>query len=109
VPIVGLPSLSVLGSKSFSSLKALLMSPSAVLRAARHGSQSATEIAVMGPGARCFPQHALSVAKALRYLLNLAVISRCIAVIATEKSDRVDNAVLTLECVVSHVVGSFNT
>jgi hypothetical protein len=51
------------------------------------------EIAVMEPGARCFPQHALSVAKALRYLLNLAVISRCIAVIATEKSDQVDKLV----------------
>ena len=78
------------------------MSPSAALRAARQGSQSVTEIAAMEiaampPDARCFPQHARSVARVPKYPLNLAVISRYIVAIATVKSDRVDNAVLTFE------------
>ncbi len=72
------------------------MSPSAVRRAARQGSQNATETAVTEPNARCFPQHAPSVAKTPKYLLNLAVINQCTVVIATEKSDRVVNTGLTL-------------
>ncbi len=54
VPIVGLPSLSVLRSKSFSNPGAILMSPSAAPHAARQGSQSVTEIAVTELHARCF-------------------------------------------------------
>jgi len=55
VPIVGVPSLSALRNKSFSNLRAILMSPSVVPHAARQGSQSVTETAAMGPDARCFP------------------------------------------------------
>ncbi len=87
VPIVGLPLLSALRNKSFSSLKAILTSPSDVPHAVRQGSQSVTETAATGPDARCFLRHALSVAKTPKYPLNLAVISRFTVVIATVKSD----------------------
>jgi len=88
---VELPLLSALRNKSFSSLRAILMSPSAVPNAARHGSQSVTEAAAMDPDARCFPRYVPSVAKILKYLSNLAVIDRFTVAIATVKSDRVDN------------------
>jgi len=67
------------------------MSPSAVPRAAKQGNQSVTEIAAiaMGPDAKCSLQYAPSVAKTLKYLLNLAVVDQCIVAIATVKSDKV--------------------
>ncbi len=89
---MGLPSLSVLRNKSFSNPEAMLMSQSAVPRAAKQGSQSVTETAATGPDARCFPRHAPSAARTPRYPLNLAVISRFTVAIATVKSDRVGNA-----------------
>ncbi len=90
---MGLASLSALRNRSFSNPEAILMSPSAVPRAAKQGSQSVTEIVVTGPDARCFPQHARSVARILKYTLNLVVIGRCIVAIVTEKSDQVDKTV----------------
>ncbi len=89
VPIVGLPSLSVLRSRSFSNPGAILMSPSAAPHAARQESQNDTEVAATTavPVAKCFRQHAPSVAKPLKYPLNLAVISRFTVVIATVKLD----------------------
>ncbi len=96
MPIVELPSLSALTTKSFSNPKAILMSPSAVPRVARQGSQSVTAAAATGPDARCFPRHAPSAARAPKYPLNLVVISRFTVAIAIVKSDQVDNAVLIL-------------
>lgn len=69
------------------------MSPSVAPHAVRQGSQSVPEIVATAPHARCFPQHAPSVARILKYPLNLAVIGRCIVAIATEKSDQVDKLV----------------
>ena len=90
MPIVGLLSLSALKTRSFSSLKATLMSQNAVQNAVRQGSQSATETVATDPDARCFPQHAPSVAKAPKFLFSLAGISQFTAAIATEKSAQVD-------------------
>ena len=84
---MGLPSLSALKSKSFSNLGAILMSPSAAPHAARQGNQSVMEAAATGPDARCFPQYVPSVAKILKYPLNLAVIDRFTVAIAIVKSD----------------------
>jgi len=77
------------------------MSPSAVPRAARQGNQSAMEVAAIatGPDARCSLQYAPSAAKIPKYPLNLAVVDRCIAVIATVKSDRVDSSISNLESI----------
>ncbi len=71
------------------------MSQSAALNAARQEKQSATAVAATDPEphARCSRQHAPSVVKAPKFLLNLAVIGRCTVVIATEKSDQVDKQV----------------
>jgi len=100
------------------------MSQSVVPRADRQGSQSVTETAIIVPDARCFPQHAPSVARTPKYPLNLAVISRFTVAIATVKSDRTGNAVVQaqnvdglikispstfLECVVYYVITSLNT
>lgn len=92
---MGLPSLSALRNKSFSNPEAILMSPSAVPRAARQGSQSVTEAAATGPADRCFPQNVPSAARTPKYPLNLAGISRFTVAIATVQSDRIDNAALT--------------
>ena len=97
VPIVGLPSLLALRSKSFSNLGAILMSPSAAPHAARQGSQNDTEMTATGPDAKCFGQHAPSVAKIPRYPLNPVLVDRCIVAIATVKSDRVASAVSNLK------------
>jgi len=65
------------------------MSPSVVPRAARQGSQSDMEIVAAATtlAAKCFPQHAPSVAKIPKYPLNLVLVDRCIVAIATVKSD----------------------
>ncbi len=89
---MGLPLPSALKNKSFSNPEAIQMSLSAAPRVVRQGSQSVTEAATTGPDAKCFPQHAPSAARTLKYPLNLAVISRFIVAIATVKSDRVGNA-----------------
>ena len=101
VPIVGLPSLSALRNKSFSNLRAILMSPSAVPHVAKQGRQSDTEIVTTatGPHAKCFLQYAPSVAKIPKYPLNLVLVDQCIVAIATAKSDRVDSAVLNLKSI----------
>jgi len=80
-------------NRNFSAPEAIQTSLSVVSRAAKQGSQSATEIAATELHARCFPQYAPSVVKTPKYLLNLVVISQCTVVIATEKSDRVDKPV----------------
>lgn len=76
------------------------MSLSAVPRAAKQGNQSATEVvalaAATAPRAKCFPPYAPSVVKKPKCRLNLAVVDRYIVAIVTVKSDRIDNAGLTL-------------
>jgi len=66
------------------------MSPSAVRRAAKQGSQSVTETAVTGLNARCFPLRVPSAARTPKYPLNLAVIGQFTVAIATVKSDQAD-------------------
>jgi len=63
------------------------MSRSDARHVARHENQSATEIAVTDHRARCSPQPALSVAKALKSRFSRAVTSQFIVAIATEKFD----------------------
>ncbi len=87
---MGLPSLSALRNKSFSSLRAILTSPSVVQNAARQGSQNVTEAVTTVPDVRCSLRYVPSAAKAPKSHLNLAVISRFTVAIATEKSDLVD-------------------
>jgi hypothetical protein len=92
---VGLLSLSALRTKSFSSLRAILTSPSVVRNAARQGSHNVTEVVVVVitvPDVRCSPQYVPSVAKTPKYPLNHAVIDLFIVAIATVKPDRVFNA-----------------
>jgi len=95
---VGLPSLLVLRSKSFSHLKAIPTIPSAVLRAVKPGSQNVMGIVAIAQGldVKCSPQYALSVAKTRKYHLSLAKVDQCIVAIATERLDPADNAGLTL-------------
>ena len=69
------------------------MSPSVVRYAVRQGSQNALEVVITEHPVRCFPQYVPSVAEIPKYLLNPAVISQYTAVIAIEKSDRVDKLV----------------
>jgi len=75
------------------------MSPSAAPHAARQGSQNDTEIVTTDPDEGCFRQHAPSVAKIPKYLLNLVLVDRCIVAIATVKSDRVASAVSNLKSI----------
>ena len=93
VPIAGLPLLSTLRNKNFSNPEAILMSQSAVPRAARQGSQSVMEVAATGPGAGCSRRYALSAVRILKYPLSLAVIGQFTVAIATAKSDRAGNTV----------------
>jgi hypothetical protein len=70
------------------------MSPSAVPHADRQRRQNGMEVVATATGHhdRCFLRHAPSAAKTPKCLLRLPVAGRSIAAIATEKSDRVDNA-----------------
>ncbi len=70
------------------------MSPNAVPNAARQGRQNVAATAVTEPRAKCSLQYAPSVAKAPKYPLNLGVIGRYTAAIATVKSDLVDKVSL---------------
>ena len=89
VPIVGLPSLSALGNKNSSPLKAILTSLSAVPSAAKPGSQSVTEIVAMatGPGGKCSLQYAPSVVRKPKYHSSRAEIDQYIVAIATIMPD----------------------
>ena len=58
------------------------MIQSAVPRAARQESQSVTETAAMGPGARCSPQYVLNAVRIPKCHLNPVVISQFTAVTA---------------------------
>jgi len=73
------------------------MSPSAVPHAAKQGSQS--DMAVVATAtvshAKCFLPYAPIAAKTPKCLLSLPTAGLSIVAIATEKSDRVDNAGLT--------------
>ncbi len=91
-------SLLQLVSKSSSSLKAILMSPSAVRHAVKQEGQSVPEIVATAPGhhAKCSRQYVLSVARKLKCLSNPVKVDRCIVVIATVRSDRANNASLVL-------------
>ena len=104
VPIVGLPSLSALGNKNNLRQEAIPTSLNAAPRAARKGKHSSTETVatVMGMiamatslDAKCFPQYALSVGVKLKYRSSPERADQYIAVIATVKSESVDNAGLT--------------
>jgi len=77
------------------------MSLSAAPHAVRQGSQSDPEITATAAvlAAKCFRQYAPSVAKIPKYPLNPVTGDRCIAAIATVKSDRVDSAGLDLESI----------
>jgi len=79
------------------------MSPSAVPHAAQQESRACLEVAVTvaavteteatgQPRAKCFLQNALSVARTLKYPLNLAVVDRCTVAIATVNADRAPTA-----------------
>jgi len=88
VPIAEPPLLSALRNRSFSDPEAIPMSPSAVPRADRPGSQSVPEAATEAatdPDARCFRQHVPSVVRIPKYPLSLAVIGRSTVAIATVK------------------------
>ena len=52
-------------------------------------------VAIAQSPARCSPQCALSVVKTQKYPLSLAKVGRCTAVIATVRSKRADNVILT--------------
>ena len=101
VPIAGLPSLSALRNKNNLHQEAIPTSLSAALRAARQGKHVSTETAATVMGmvatatdhhAKCSPRYAPSVAKTLKYPLNLPMVGQCIAAIATAKLEPVDNA-----------------
>ncbi len=73
------------------------MSPSAVPRAARQRRPSVAIAArVMVHGTKCSLQNVLSVARTLKYPLNLPAVDRCTVAIATVNADRADSAALTL-------------
>jgi hypothetical protein len=99
VPIVGLTSASPLGNKSSFNPRAILMSPSAVPHADRQGRQSGMEVVVAATGslAKCFLPYAPSAAKTPKCLLSLPMAGQSIVAIVTVKSDRVDNAGLTMD------------
>jgi hypothetical protein len=101
---VGLHSLSALGNKNNLRQEAIPTSLNAAPRAARQGKHSSTETVetVMGMiamatglDAKCSPQYALSVGRKLKYRSSPVRADQCIAVIATVKSESVDNAGLT--------------
>ena len=108
VPIVGLPSLSALRSKSSSNPEAIPTSLSAVPHAAKQGRQNVTEIVatVTGHDAKCSPQYALSVAKTPKYRSSPAKVDRCIAVSATVRSNWANNTSLTFKDICGEVVKS---
>jgi len=99
VPIVGLTSASPLGNKSSFNPRAILMSPSAVPHADRQGRQGGMEVVVAATDShgKCFLPYAPSAAKTPKCLLSLSMTGRSIVAIATVKSDRVDNAGLTMD------------
>ena len=99
MPIAGPTSASLLRNKSSINPRAILMSPSAVLRADRQGRRSGAAVVVTATGnhARCSLQHAPSAEKTPKCLLSLPVAGQSIVAIATKKSDRVDNGGLTMD------------
>ena len=96
---MGLASASPLGNKSSFNPRAILMSPSAVPHADRQGRQSGMEMVVTATGSRakCLLPYAPSAAKTPKYLLSLPTAGRSIVASATVKSDRADNAGLTMD------------
>ena len=103
---MGLPSLSVLGNKNNLRQEAILTSLSIVPHVARKGKHGSTEtvatavaMTATGHHAKCSPRDVPSMVKTPKYPLNLAVVDRCIAVIATVKSNRVDSSISNLESI----------
>jgi hypothetical protein len=90
VLIVEKISLSALKNRNFSSPRVTPMSLNVAPAVERQGKQSDREVVVTGLPAKCSPQHVPSVVRIQRFLSNLEVTGRCTAVIATEKSDRLD-------------------
>ena len=84
---MGLPLPSVLRNKSFSRLKAILMSLSAVPRAVKQGRQIVTEMVTTGPSDECFPQYVPRVVRKPKYRSNPVKVDQCIVVNATVKPD----------------------
>jgi len=99
VPIVGLPSLSALGNKSSSNLKALPMSLSVVPHAVEPTKHSVPtmETTATVPSGKCFLPSTPSVGKTRKYRLSLVKADRCIVAIATIRSDSADHASLFLK------------
>ena len=94
VSIVGLHSPSALGNKNNSHPEAILTILSAVPHAARKGKHdrpatvaTAMEIIATGPNAKCSLPYAPSAEKIHKSLSSPAKIGRCIAAIATIRSD----------------------
>ena len=75
------------------------MSLNAVPHAAKQGSQSVTEMVVTatGPDARCSRPYAPTVVRIPKYRSSPAKVDRYIAVSATAKTERADNANLTFK------------
>jgi hypothetical protein len=84
---VELLSLSLLGNKNSSSLKAILTSPSAVPHAAKHVSLNVTEMVVTATdlSVKCSRQYVPSVVKTPKYRSSLVKAGQYIAAIATIK------------------------
>jgi hypothetical protein len=79
-----------LRTRNFSNPKAIPTSQNAVRNADRQGSHNATAIVVTEASVRCFPPPVLNVAIVPKFLSNLVMIGRFIAVTAIEKSDPID-------------------
>ena len=98
VPIVGLPSLSALASRSSLLAKASPMSPSAVLSADELGNNRAvvhmmTIAQVISGKSRCIRPSVPLVTKAPSCHSSITKVDRCTVVTATEKSDLVDKLI----------------
>ena len=96
VRIVGLPSLSMLKSRSSSPLKATLMSLSAVHHVARRGEQAVMEIVAMAtdPNAKCSLPYVLSAVRNAKSLSNPVKADLYIVVSAIIKSSCVNKVSL---------------
>ena len=93
---MGLPSLSALGNKSSSNLKALPMSLSVVPHAVEPTKRSvpAVETTATVPSGECFVPSTLGVGKTRKYRLSPSKIDQCIVSIVTIRSDLADHASL---------------
>ena len=106
---MGLPSLSALGNKSSSNLKALPMSLGVVPHAVELTKCSvlAVETTATVPSGKCFVPSTHGVGKTRRYRLSLVKADRFIVAIATVKSEPADSAGLTLRAYIGWVFPAY--